>query len=90
MTIKLSKQPKYRSPASLDLSNSTLRIVLFINFVNALSLIALILNIYNYGKKFGLSDFQTSFLFAIYSLSQFIAAPNRSVNYPIDLVANHY
>lgn len=75
MTIKLSKQPKYRSPAALDLSNSTLRIVLFINFVNALSLIALILNIYNYGKHFGLSDFQTSFLFAIYSLSQFIAAP---------------
>jgi multidrug resistance protein len=52
-----------------------LRIVLFINFVNALSLIALILNIYNYGKHFGLSDFQTSFLFAIYSLSQFLAAP---------------
>lgn len=75
MTIKLSKPPKHRSPASMDLSNPTLRIVLFINFVNALSLIALILNIYNYGKYFGLSDFQTSFLFAIYSLSQFIAAP---------------
>jgi multidrug resistance protein len=52
-----------------------LRLVLFINFVNALSLIALILNIYHYGKHFGLSDFQTSFLFAIYALSQFIAAP---------------
>lgn len=52
-----------------------LRIVLFINFVNALSLIALILNIYHYGKHFGLSDFQTSFLFAIYALAQFIAAP---------------
>jgi multidrug resistance protein len=53
----------------------TLRIVLFINFVNALSLIALILNIYTYGKHFGLSDFETSFLFAIYSLAQFLAAP---------------
>jgi multidrug resistance protein len=55
--------------------SSTLRIVLFINFVNALSLIALILNIYSYGKSFGLSDFETSFLFAIYSLAQFLAAP---------------
>jgi multidrug resistance protein len=53
----------------------TLRIVLFINFVNALSLIALILNIYTYGKHFGLSDFQTSFLFAVYSIAQFLAAP---------------
>jgi multidrug resistance protein len=53
----------------------TLRIVLFINFVNALSLIALILNIYTYGKHFGLSDFETSFLFAIYSIAQFLAAP---------------
>jgi multidrug resistance protein len=53
----------------------TLRIVLFINFVNALSLIALILNIYSYGKQFGLSDFETSFLFAIYSIAQFLAAP---------------
>jgi multidrug resistance protein len=55
--------------------NPTLRIVLFINFVNALSLIALILNIYSYGKHFGLSDFETSFLFAIYSIAQFLAAP---------------
>ena len=75
MAIKLSEPPKDRPPAALDSSNPTLRIVLFINFVNALSLIALILNIYSYGKHFGLSDFQTSFLFAIYSLSQFIAAP---------------
>jgi multidrug resistance protein len=52
-----------------------LRIVLFINFVNALSLIALILNIYTYGKHFGLSDFQTSLLFAIYAIAQFISAP---------------
>jgi MFS family permease len=55
--------------------NPTLRIVLFINFVNSLSLIALILNIYHYGKHFGLSDFETSFLFAIYSIAQFLAAP---------------
>jgi MFS family permease len=55
--------------------NSTLRIVTFINFVNALSLIVLILNIYVYGKHFGLSDFETSFLFAIYSIAQFFATP---------------
>ncbi len=55
--------------------NSTLRIVTFINFVNALSLIVLILNIYGYGKHYGLSDFETSFLFAIYSIAQFFATP---------------
>jgi multidrug resistance protein len=76
MTLKLAKKPQTRSPKPVkSLMSPTLRIVLFINFINALSLIALILNIYNYGKTFGLSDFQTSFLFAIYSLSQFLAAP---------------
>ncbi len=53
----------------------TLRIVTFINFVNALSFTVLIPNIYGYGRHFGLSDLQTSFLFAIYSIAQFFATP---------------
>ncbi len=77
MALKLMEKPQQQraKTAPAGLMSPTLRIVLFINFVNALSSIALILNIYSYGKHFGLSDFQTSFLFAIYSLSQFIAAP---------------
>jgi len=35
----------------------------------------LIPTIYLYGKQFGLSDFQTSLLFSIYSLAQFFATP---------------
>ncbi|WP_242057932.1 MULTISPECIES: MFS transporter [Nostoc] len=31
--------------------------------------------IYLYGKQFGLSDFQTSLLFSIYSIAQFFATP---------------
>ncbi len=65
-----------KSPVPKQISvNQTLRIVAFINFINALSLIALILNIYDYGQHFGLSDFETSFLFAIYAIAQFFAAP---------------
>lgn len=77
MALKLMEKPQQSSKkiAPTGVMSPILRIVLFINFVNALSSIALILNIYSYGKHFGLSDFQTSFLFAIYSLSQFIAAP---------------
>ncbi len=52
-----------------------LRIVTFINFVNALSFTVLIPNIYGYGRHFGLSDLETSFLFAIYSIAQFFATP---------------
>jgi MFS family permease len=55
--------------------SSTLRIVTFINFVNALSFTVLIPNIYGYGRHFGLSDLETSFLFAIYSIAQFFATP---------------
>ena len=76
MILKSVRRPKDRTKADSDLLMSpTLRIVLFINFINALSTIALILNMYSYGKHFGLSDFQTSFLFAIYSFAQFLAAP---------------
>lgn len=55
--------------------SSTLRIVTFINFVNALSFTVLIPNIYSYGRHFGLNDLETSFLFSIYSIAQFFATP---------------
>ncbi len=55
--------------------SSALRIVTFINFVNALSFTVLIPNIYSYGRHFGLSDLETGFLFAIYSIAQFFTTP---------------
>jgi MFS family permease len=53
----------------------TFWIVALINFVNALSFTILIPTIYAYGKEFHLDDFQTSLLFAIYSIAQFFATP---------------
>jgi MFS family permease len=53
----------------------TFWIVALINFVNALSFTILIPTIYAYGKEFRLDDFQTSLLFAIYSIAQFFATP---------------
>jgi MFS family permease len=53
----------------------TFWIVALINFVNALSFTILIPTIYLYGKEFQLDDFQTSLLFAVYSLAQFFATP---------------
>lgn len=50
-------------------------IIALIAFINSLSLTILIPIIYLYGKQFGLNDFQTSFLFAIYSIAQFFATP---------------
>lgn len=50
-------------------------IIALIAFINSLSLTILIPIIYLYGKQFGLSDFQTSFLFSIYSIAQFLATP---------------
>ena len=55
--------------------NRTFWIIALISLVNSLSLTILIPIIYLYGKQFGLNDFQTSFLFAIYSISQFFATP---------------
>jgi MFS family permease len=53
----------------------TFWIVALINFVNALSFTILIPTIYIYGKQFHLDDFQTSLLFAVYSIAQFFATP---------------
>jgi predicted MFS family arabinose efflux permease len=55
--------------------NRTFWIIALISFINSLSLTILIPIIYLYGKQFGLNDFQTSFLFAIYSIAQFFATP---------------
>jgi predicted MFS family arabinose efflux permease len=53
----------------------TFWITLFIAFTNSLSFTILIPILYLYGKEFGLSDFQTSLLFAIYAGAQFISTP---------------
>ncbi|MGB8699164.1 MAG: MFS transporter [Thermosynechococcaceae cyanobacterium] len=50
-------------------------ITLFIAFANALSFTILIPILYLYGRQFGLSDLQTSLLFAIYAVAQFISTP---------------
>ncbi|XKI47341.1 MFS transporter [Altericista sp. CCNU0014] len=53
----------------------TFWITLFIAFANSLSFTILIPILYLYGKQFGLSDFQTSLLFAAYAGAQFISTP---------------
>jgi predicted MFS family arabinose efflux permease len=55
--------------------NRNFWIIALIAFINSLSFTILIPIIYLYGKHFGLSDFQTSFLFSIYSIAQFVATP---------------
>jgi MFS family permease len=53
----------------------TFWIAALINFINALSITILIPTIYLYGKQFELTDFQTSLLFATYSIAQFFSTP---------------
>jgi MFS family permease len=53
----------------------TFWITLFIAFANSLSFTILIPILYLYGKEFGLTDFQTSLLFATYAAAQFISTP---------------
>ncbi|HEY9846422.1 MAG TPA: MFS transporter, partial [Candidatus Caenarcaniphilales bacterium] len=55
--------------------NRNFWIIALIAFINSLSFTILIPIIYLYGKQFGLNDFQTSLLFSIYSLAQFLATP---------------
>ncbi|GAX34590.1 MFS transporter [Nodularia sp. NIES-3585] len=55
--------------------NRNFWITALIAFINSLSLTILIPIIYLYGKRFGLSDFQTSLLFSTYSIAQFLATP---------------
>ncbi|WP_299487720.1 MFS transporter [Acaryochloris sp. IP29b_bin.137] len=50
-------------------------IVSAIALVNSLSFTILLPTLYPYGRQFGLNDFETSFLFSIFSLAQFIATP---------------
>ncbi len=53
----------------------TVWITLYIAFANSLSFTILIPILYLYGRQFGLTDFQTSLLFAIYAGAQFFATP---------------
>jgi predicted MFS family arabinose efflux permease len=55
--------------------NRSFWIIALINFINVLSFTILIPTIYQYGREFHLNDFETSFLFAIYSIAQFFATP---------------
>ncbi len=50
-------------------------IVSAIALVNALSFTILLPTLYPYGRQFGLNDFETSLLFSIFSIAQFIATP---------------
>lgn len=50
-------------------------ITLFIAFANAISFTILIPILYLYGREFGLTDFQTGLLFAVYAAAQFFATP---------------
>jgi predicted MFS family arabinose efflux permease len=50
-------------------------ITTFIAFTNSISFTILIPVLYPYGRQFGLSDFQTSLLFATYAGAQFLATP---------------
>lgn len=53
----------------------TFWITLYIAFANSLSFTILIPILYLYGREFGLTDFQTSLLFAMYAGAQFFATP---------------
>jgi multidrug resistance protein len=55
--------------------NRSFWIIAIINFINSLSFTILIPTIYQYGREFQLSDVETSFLFAIFSIAQFFATP---------------
>ncbi|WP_310488437.1 MFS transporter [Chamaesiphon sp. VAR_69_metabat_338] len=55
--------------------NRSFWIISIINFINSLSFTILIPTIYQYGRQFHLSNFETSFLFAIFSIAQFFATP---------------
>jgi MFS family permease len=55
--------------------NRSFWIIALINLINSLSVTILIPTIYQYGRQFHLSDLETSFLFAIFSIAQFLATP---------------
>ncbi len=58
-----------------NLMNRSFWIIALINVINSLSFTILIPTIYQYGREFNLSDIETSFLFAIFSIAQFFATP---------------
>jgi len=50
-------------------------IIALISFINSLSFTILIPVLYQYGRQFQLNDFETSLLFSIYAISQFVSTP---------------
>lgn len=56
-------------------NNRNLLIIALIAIVNAIGYGIIIPVIYEYSRKFGLSDFQNGLLFALFSLCQFISTP---------------
>jgi len=50
-------------------------IIALISFINSLSFTILIPVLYQYGRQFQLNDFETSLLFLIYAISQFVSTP---------------
>ncbi|MCY7335454.1 MAG: MFS transporter [Chamaesiphon sp.] len=55
--------------------NRSFWIIALINLINSMSFTILIPTLYQYGREFHLSDMETSFLFAIFSIAQFFATP---------------
>ncbi len=55
--------------------NRNFWVTTLIAFANSISFTILIPILYLYGKKFDLTDFQTSLLFSIYAVSQFFSTP---------------
>ena len=55
--------------------NRNFWIIALISFINSLSFTIIIPVLYLYGRQFKLDDFQTSFIFAIYSIAQFFSTP---------------
>ena len=55
--------------------NRNIWIVSSIALVNSLSFTILLPTLYPYGRQFGLNDFETSLLFSIFSIAQFVATP---------------
>lgn len=56
-------------------NNKNLLVIAVIAIVNALGYGIIIPILYSYSRRFGLSDFQSGMLFAVFSIAQFISTP---------------
>jgi multidrug resistance protein len=75
ISIARSVDIGYSQFLTQNLMNRSFWIIALINIINSLSFTILIPTIYQYGREFNLSDIETSFLFAIFSIAQFFATP---------------